>query len=70
MPWRSKKKSKNAVRGCFGAAGKDPKKRAKCRKMAHEAKEWRNDPKRSYARGGKKKGRRKATRRRKRSSTR
>lgn len=69
MPWRSKKKSKNAVRGCFGAAGKDPKKRAKCRKMAHEAKEWRNDPKRKYA-GGKKKAARKSRRKSKRRSRR
>lgn len=43
MPWASAKKSKNAVRGCFGAAGKDPKKRAKCRKMAHEARVWRGN---------------------------
>jgi hypothetical protein len=41
MPWASKQKSKNAVRGCFGAAGKNGKKRAKCRKMAHEARVWR-----------------------------
>ena len=41
MPWKSAQASKNAVRGCYGAAGKDPKKRAKCRKMAHEARLWR-----------------------------
>lgn len=41
MPWSSAQKSKNAVRGCFGAAGGDPKKKAKCRKMAHEARIWR-----------------------------
>ena len=41
MPWRSAEASKNAVRGCYGAAGKDAKKKFKCRKMAHEAKVWR-----------------------------
>jgi hypothetical protein len=41
MPWKSAQKSKNAVRGCYGAAGSDPKKKAKCRTMAHEARVWR-----------------------------
>jgi len=41
MPWRSKTASKNAVRGCFGSAGKNAKKKAKCRKMAHEARLFR-----------------------------
>lgn len=41
MPWRSAQASLNAVRGCYGAAGKSSKKRKKCRKMAHEAKQFR-----------------------------
>jgi hypothetical protein len=41
MPWRSAQASKNAVRGCYGSAGDDPKKKAKCRTMAHEARVWR-----------------------------
>jgi hypothetical protein len=41
MPWGSAQKSRNAVRGCFGSAGKNPLKRASCRRMAHEAKAWR-----------------------------
>jgi len=41
VPWSSDAKSRNAVRGCYGAAGKNPKKRAKCRKMAHHARLWR-----------------------------
>jgi len=41
MPWASAQKSKNAVRGCFGNAGKSAKKREKCRKMAQEARLWR-----------------------------
>ena len=43
MPWASAKKSLNAVRGCYGAAGNDPKKKSKCRKMAHEARAWRGN---------------------------
>lgn len=41
MPWRSAEASKRAVRGCYGAAGKNPKKRKKCRRMAHEARLFR-----------------------------
>jgi hypothetical protein len=54
MPWASAQKSRNAVRGCFGSAKGDPKKNAKCRKMAHEARVWR---------GNKRKGSRKMSRR-------
>ena len=52
MPWASKKKSLSAVRGCFGSAGKDPKKKKKCRRMAHEAKVWRKG--KSMRKGGRK----------------
>lgn len=43
MPWASAAKSLRAVKGCFGAAGRDPKKKAKCRTMAHEARLWRGN---------------------------
>jgi len=55
VPWASAAKSLNAVRGCFGASKGDPKKKAKCRKMAHEARLWRG-------KGKAKKGRRMARR--------
>lgn len=54
MPWASAQKSLNAVRGCYGAAGRNSKKRAKCRKMAHEARVFR---------GNKRKGKRRSKRR-------
>lgn len=41
MPWSSAGASKRAVRGCFASAGKNATKRKKCRKMAHEARDWR-----------------------------
>jgi hypothetical protein len=47
MPWASAQKSLNAVRGCYGAAGRDPKKKAKCRKMAHEARLFRGNKRKS-----------------------
>lgn len=59
MPWASAQKSLNAVRGCYGAAGRNPKKRAKCRKMAHEARLWRGN-----ARKRPRRGRRRGSRRR------
>ena len=59
MPWASAKKSLNAVRGCFGSAKGDPKKKAKCRKMAHEARLFRGNKRKAKRMKRSRKGARK-----------
>jgi hypothetical protein len=70
MPWRSKQASLSAVRGCFGAAERNPKKRKKCAEMAHEARLFRGNKrkkkrslKRSSTRTTSKRSTRKVTKR-------